>query len=310
MVPTAQPLQDRDAGFVEIGSMTNKHSTRVLVLGASGMLGNAVLRLFAASPGFEVTGSVRSMNSVASLTPRVRSRVLSGIDVENHDSLIQLMSATSPQVVINCVGLVKQLETADDPLAALPINALLPHRLARLCALAGARLVHVSTDCVFSGAKGMYREDDPADATDLYGRSKHIGEVDCPHAVTLRTSIIGHELGSAHGLVEWFLAQSSGVQGFARAVFSGLPTVELARVMRDVVIPRPDLHGVHHVSASAISKYDLLTQVAGVYNKPIPIALDERLVIDRSLDSSRFRAATGYVAPEWPMLIRSMHEFG
>jgi dTDP-4-dehydrorhamnose reductase len=290
--------------------MINEESTRVLVLGASGMLGNAVLRLFAVSPGFEVVGSVRSLSALASLAPQIRGRVFSGIDVESHDSLVQLMATTRPQVVINCIGLVKQLATADDPLAALPINALLPHRLARLCALSGARLVHVSTDCVFSGAKGMYREDDLADATDLYGRSKHIGEVDYPHAITLRTSIIGHELGGPHGLIAWFLAQSSGVQGFARAIFSGLPTVELARVMRDVVIPRPDLHGVYHVSASAISKYDLLSLVASVYQKRIPIALDERLVIDRSLDSSRFRAATGYMAPEWPTLIRSMHEFG
>lgn len=290
--------------------MTTEVSKRVLVLGASGMLGNAVLRLFAVSPGFEVTGSVRSLNALASLAPRFRQRVLAGIDVENHDSLVQLMTTVRPQVVINCIGLIKQLATVDDPLAALPINALLPHRLSRLCALSGARLVHVSTDCVFSGAKGMYREDDPADATDLYGRSKYLGEVDCAHAVTLRTSIIGHELGSAHGLISWFLAQSSGVKGFARAIFSGLPTVELARVIRDVVIPRPDLHGVYHVSASAISKFDLLTLVARVYDKRISIELDERLVIDRSLDSSRFRTTTGYVPPEWPALIRGMHDFG
>ena len=115
--------------------MTTEVSKRVLVLGASGMLGNAVLRLFAVSPGFEVTGSVRSLNALASLAPRFRQRVLAGIDVENHDSLVQLMTTARPQVVINCVGLVKQLADADDPLAALPINALLPHRLARLCAL-------------------------------------------------------------------------------------------------------------------------------------------------------------------------------
>ena len=141
--------------------MTTEVSKRVLVLGASGMLGNAVLRLFAVSPGFEVTGSARSLNALASLAPRFRQRVLAGIDVENHDSLVQLMTTVRPQVVINCIGLIKQLATADDPLAALPINALLPHRLSRLCALSGARLVHISTDCVFSGAKGMYTRGRP-----------------------------------------------------------------------------------------------------------------------------------------------------
>lgn len=287
--------------------MTDPRPTAVLVLGASGMLGNAVLGLFTASPEFRVVGSVRMPASIRLFPEALRSSLVSGVDVENSDSLVRLFATVRPKVVVNCIGLVKQLAEADDPLSALPINSLLPHRLARLCELTGARLIHMSTDCIFAGAQGMYSEEDPSDAKDLYGRSKFLGEVDYAHAVTLRTSIIGHELASAHGLVGWFLAQQGSVKGFRRAVFSGLPTVELARVIRDIVIPHPELRGVHHVSAAPINKFDLLTLIAQVYGKQIDIVPDEKLVIDRSLDSSRFHSLTGYTPADWPELIRSMH---
>ncbi|MDY0744277.1 SDR family oxidoreductase [Paucibacter sp. R3-3] len=284
--------------------------THVLVIGASGMLGNAVLRLFAESDGYRVSGSARSAALLRKLPVKLHSHIVTGVDVDNADSLARLFAVTRPDVVVNCVGLIKQLAEADDPLAAIPINALLPHRLARLCEVAGARLVHMSTDCVFSGKAGNYRESATPDATDLYGRSKLMGEVDYPHAVTLRTSIIGHELDSANGLVGWFLSQTGGVKGFTRAIFSGLPTVELARVIRDHVLPRPELRGLYHVSATPIDKHALLTLVAKAYDRDTPITPDDRLVIDRSLDSSRFREATGYQPPNWPELVRRMRAFG
>lgn len=281
----------------------------VLVLGASGMLGNAVLRLFSESEGFETFGSVRSTAVLSRLAEPLRARVICGIDVENADSLMSLFARVRPDVVINCIGLVKQLAEADDPLQAIPINALLPHRVARLCEVAGARFVHISTDCVFSGAKGNYREDDPCDAQDLYGRSKHLGEVGGANAVTLRTSIIGHELVGAHGLVGWFLSEQGPVRGFTRAIFSGLPTVELARVIRDHVIPHAEMHGLYHVAAAPIDKYELLHLVAKAYGRNNEITPDDRLKIDRSLDATRFRQLTGYVAPPWPKLVQNMHEF-
>lgn len=274
------------------------------------MLGNAVLRLFAQSPGYQVFGSVRSSAARRLLPNDLHQSVIAGVDVENIDSLTHLFAAVHPNVVINCVGLVKQLAEADDPLAAIPINALLPHRLARLCEVAGARLVHMGTDCVFSGAKGMYTEADASDAKDLYGRSKYLGEVDYPHAITLRTSIIGHELDGARSLIAWFLAQEGSVKGYKRAIFSGLPTVEIARVIRDHVIPYPELHGVYHVSAEPINKFDLLTLVAHTHRKTIDISADDQLVIDRSLDSTRFRRATGFAPKPWPELINSMRDFG
>jgi dTDP-4-dehydrorhamnose reductase len=289
--------------------MSNKCG-RVLVLGASGMLGNAVMRFFAQSPNFEVLGSARSPAMKQHLSPDIAEKLVIGHDVNNHDHLVELFERTRPDFVINCVGLVKQLDQANDPLQTIPINTLLPHRLARLCEVAGARFVHISTDCIFSGTKGMYKEADASDARDLYGRSKYLGEVDYPHAITLRTSIIGHELYGARSLIGWFLAQTGSVKGYTRAIFSGLPTVEIARVIRDHVIPNPELHGLYHVSAAPINKFDLLALVAQTYGKAIDIRADDQLVIDRSLDSTRFRQATGFAPKPWPDLIRTMRDFG
>ena len=283
---------------------------KILVLGANGMLGNAVYRTFATSSGYDVVGTVRNASSKIALPDSASGKLLAGVDVEQVDSLVAALEKVRPDVVINCIGLVKQLVGANDPLVTLPINAMLPHRLARLAALVDARLIHVSTDCVFTGRKGNYLESDAPDAQDLYGRSKLLGEVDYPNAVTLRTSIIGTELGSAHGLVGWFLAQSGAVKGFTKAVFSGLPTAVLAQIMRDHVIHNRELRGVWHVSAKAIAKYDLLQLVSAEYSKDIQITPDDQLVIDRSLDSSRFREATGWTPPCWPDLIAQMRQFG
>lgn len=282
---------------------------KILVLGASGMLGNAMFRVLSERRDWQVYGTVRSESAKRFFQGDVAENLIAGVDVENQDSLLQAFIRVRPKVVINCIGLIKQLADADDPLQAIPINALLPHRLARLCELSDARLVHMSTDCVFSGNRGGYRESDPSDAKDLYGKSKFLGEVAYPHTITLRTSIIGHELQSAHGLVGWFLAQQGACNGFTRAIFSGLPTVALAQVVRDVVIPRPELFGMYHVSAAPIAKYDLLKLIAEVYGKEIEIRPNDQLTIDRSLNSDRFREATGYIAPGWFDLIQLMHAY-
>lgn len=281
----------------------------VLIIGATGMLGNAMIRLLSEKADWQVFGTARSESAKRLFPSGIAARLIFGVDVEQHDSLIKAFTRVHPDVVINCVGIVKQLADAEDPLQAIPINALLPHRLAQLCELAGARLVHISTDCVFSGEKGNYRETDPCDAQDLYGKSKFLGEVAYSHTVTLRTSIIGHELQSTHGLIGWFLSQSGRCKGYTQAIFSGLPTVVLAQIIRDWVIPRPDLSGVYHVAAQPISKYDLLKLIASVYGKQIEITPDDKLAIDRSLNTERFHEATGYVAPEWPQMIKTLFNY-
>jgi dTDP-4-dehydrorhamnose reductase len=282
---------------------------RVLVLGASGMLGSAVFREFDGHGMYEVWGLVRNEAFLPYFSSTQQRRIVTGVDVLDEAALSAALGGVRPDVIINCVGLIKQKEHAEDPLIVLPVNAMLPHRLASLCAPGNVRLVHISTDCVFSGRKGMYTEEDPSDAEDLYGKSKYIGELrDIGHAVTLRTSIVGRELNSSRALVDWFLAQQGAVHGFRRSIFSGMTAIELARVMRDVVLPNISLHGLYHVSSAPISKFGLLKLVAAQYGKVIDVLPDDELVIDRSLDSSRFRQATGYQAPSWESMVRVMHE--
>ncbi len=281
---------------------------KVLILGVTGMLGSTVFRMLQQDKSIRVYGTLRNVSGTDYFPVASQTSLLANVDVLDNDSLIAVMTAIKPDLVINCIGLIKQYADVNDPLIALPINAMFPHRLANLCLLTNARLIHISTDCVFSGRKGMYTEDDVSDAEDLYGKSKYIGELhDLPHAVTLRTSIIGHELNSNTSLVDWFLSQTGQVKGYKKAIFSGLSTIELAKVIRDFVIPNVNLHGLHHISVEPIDKYSLLNLIADVYGKKIDIEADEKIQIDRSLDSTKFRQATGYVPPSWPQLIEKMH---
>ena len=282
---------------------------KVLVLGASGMIGSAMVRVLNEAKEWQVFGTLRSEAAKRFFSPSIASRLLTNIDVDSHDALVRAFAQVKPDVVINCIGLTKHHQEASDPLLAIPVNALLPHRMAALCAVVGARLVHVSTDCIFSGAKGSYVEEDAADASDLYGKSKFLGEVNYPHTITLRTSTIGHELETTYGLLEWFLSQEDSCKGFHQAIFSGLPNTVFAQIVRDIVIPRADLSGLYHVGAAPIGKYDLLRLIADVYGKSIDVIRDEGFVIDRSLDSTRFYKATGYDAPSWPTLVQSMYMF-
>ncbi|MCA0978726.1 SDR family oxidoreductase [Qipengyuania flava] len=287
--------------------MEDTEKQRILVLGAGGMLGNAVFRLFAEDSRFSTTGTLRSPAKIRHFTSEESKKLIFDVDVTQDSALASAFDRAKPTTVINCVGIIKQQKSATDPLTALTINAVLPHRLAKLSEATGSRLVHMSTDCVFSGRKGGYTEDDFADADDLYGRTKYLGETDYPHTITLRTSIIGHELESSYSLVDWFLSQKGSVNGYKKAIFSGLPTIVVAQIIRDLVIGNSGLRGVYHLSADPISKFDLLSLLADIYGKQVDIVPDETVDIDRSLNSDRFRQATGYEPLSWPKLLKLMH---
>ncbi len=289
--------------------MNNKIVKKVLILGASGMLGNAILKYFTLETDHIVKGLVRSDDSIKLFPKNLQKMLVSGFDAENISKIEDFISEDVPDIAINCIGMVKQLEESKDPQTILPINSVFPHRLSKLCSKYSIRLIHMSTDCVFSGDKGMYKESDLPDAEDIYGVSKHLGEIDDNSSLTIRTSIIGHELNSSRSLVDWFLSQENQIKGFSEAIFSGLPTIEVARVIDEFVIPKTDLIGLYHLSADPISKYELLKLVSVIYGKIIDIQIDDTFRIDRSLDSNRFREATGYSPEKWPALVKLMYKY-
>jgi dTDP-4-dehydrorhamnose reductase len=281
---------------------------RVLIMGCGGMLGHKLLGVLAER--FETWGTVRAVSGALQRAPGFRpDRVIAGVNADAFDSIVRTFAQVRPDVVVNCIGIIKQRPEAKDPVHSLRTNALFPHQLHQLCLAAGSRLIHISTDCVFSGRKGRYLETDDPDATDLYGRSKLLGEVTEGGGLTLRTSIIGRELSSANGLLEWFLSnRGRTVRGFARAVFSGLPTVVLAELIGDIVEHHAALSGLYHVGADPIDKYELLRLFDRAFETGIEIQRDDSVAVDRSLDSSRFRQQTGFVPKDWPALVARMAE--
>lgn len=274
------------------------------------MLGHLLFRYLSQVENLDVYATARSLQGLSNcFSPELKAKIRSDtVDADNFDSVIRALASIQPDIVINCIGLVKQMPIANDPLSAITVNAQLPHRLSLVCRTANARLIHISTDCVFDGKKGMYTEKDDSNATDLYGRTKFLGELSYGHCITLRTSIIGHELKGRYGMIEWFLAQERSVKGYTRAIYSGFPTVELAKIISDYVVPNEDLHGVFHVSSQPISKYHLLKLVADTYGKNIQIEPYHDIIIDRSLDSSAFMKKTNYVPPSWPQLVADMYK--
>jgi dTDP-4-dehydrorhamnose reductase len=280
----------------------------LLVLGGSGMLGHKLCQ--AASDRMEIAATVRETRPAAeALGLPKQVRMIGGVDAADLASVERAVASAQPDVVVNCIGIVKQSPLAQDPIASIAVNALFPHQLARIGRESGARLIHLSTDCVFSGRKGHYVEGDPSDAEDLYGRSKLLGEVDESHAMTLRTSMIGRELRGANGLVEWFLSQKgTSVRGFRRSIFSGFTTTALSRIILDVVTSHPEMTGVWHVAAEPISKHELLSMINDVYDLGIAIEADDSVVCDRSLDGSQFAARTGFAALSWRTMIEEMAE--
>jgi len=281
---------------------------RVLVLGATGMLGHVVFSQLSVRDRLEVYGTVRQRDQAARwFSPEMLARCLR-VDAFDFDSVIRALGETQPEVVVNCLGVIKQSSLAQDPFTSIYLNSLLPHRLAMACRLAGIHLIHLSTDCVFDGVRGNYREEDPTNALDIYGRTKALGEITSPNCLTLRSGIISHELRGKLGLIEWFLAQEGEVRGFTRAIFSGFPMITFTKIIEEYLLDDPGLTGLYHVSSVPITKYDLLSLVAQQYGKKIAITADDSFKVDRSLDSSSFRKITGYAPPSWPEMVAEMHQ--
>jgi len=272
---------------------------KILILGATGMLGHRAATLL--SERHEVVGTVRSPDPLAEAFAQ-KARLVSGVSVEDFETVAHVMRDERPDAVVNCIGIVKQKPEAHEAVPSILANSLFPHQVAALCAQAGARFVHVSTDCVFTGARGGYVETDTPDAGDLYGRSKLLGEVtDVPGTVTVRTSIVGWEIRQPTGVLEWFANQrGSRIAGYTKAIFSGLATSDIVDVFERLCTEWRDVDGLWHVSTEPISKYDLLTSLRDALAWDIDIVPTDEPAIDRSLDSTRFRHRTRWTPRPWP----------
>ncbi|MBT5311456.1 MAG: SDR family oxidoreductase [Verrucomicrobia bacterium] len=276
---------------------------RLLILGGSGMLGHQLWRGLHAQHDTWVTLR-RPVADFEVHNLFDEAKAIQFDDITDDTALERALGQAKPEAVINCVGLIKQRDEASDEALTLRVNAEFPHRLAKRCGEAGARLIHFSTDCIFAGTKGNYTESDPSDAADLYGQSKHQGEVADAHSVTLRTSVIGHELATNLALLDWFLSQrGQAIKGFTKAIYSGFTTLEMARIVDRILTQHTDLSGVWHVASEPISKFGLLELCREKLGWEGVIEPNDEFVCDRSLNADRFNAATGYTPPSWEAMI-------
>ncbi|OEE39767.1 dTDP-4-dehydrorhamnose reductase family protein [Vibrio anguillarum] len=278
---------------------------KVLVIGASGMLGYSLFSNLHENKELSVFGTIRA-NQPSEHFQGFEENIFTSVDVDDFSTIEHVVESLKPQLVLNCVGLIKQNDIAKNHVAAISINALLPHKLAALCDTVSAKLIHFSTDCVFTGKQGMYTEESAPDSFDLYGLSKKLGEVEYGNHLTLRTSIIGHELSSNLSLIDWFLSQEGQVRGFSKAIFSGLPTCYIAKMLSEKIF-NSDVKGLYHLSVDPIDKYTLLKLVSNSYKKNILINPDDTLHIDRSLDSTKLRTEIDFTPPHWEELVDYMH---
>lgn len=282
---------------------------KILVLGITGMIGHKVFEVLSKYKEFDVFGTVTSLNSFDGLLPSCfKPKIIEGVYADKIETLELAIKEKNPDVIINCIGITKQSNGIKDIKKAILVNALFPHQLADYCEVNSVRLITFTTDCVFDGSKGNYKENDLPTCHDIYGMTKFLGEVkDNKNTLTLRTSIIGHELKSKIALLDWFLSQENDVKGFTEAIFSGFTTLEFAKLLAEKIIPNNDLYGLYQISVNPISKYNLLNLVADVYKKKIKIDASDELKINRSLNSDILRGKIDYNPPSWEYLIKEMY---
>ena len=281
---------------------------RVLILGGNGMLGYAAWQSF--RKDFDVYVTIRgTFSEVERFAIFDKEKTICGVCAEDFPVFEKIANTVNPNVILNCIGIVKQIREAADPIKSIEINSLFPHKLAVMCSMNNCRLIHLSTDCVFSGKKGRYTEDDTPDPLDLYGRTKLLGEVAGGNALTIRTSMIGSELSTKHGLLEWFLSQNDkSIKGYTNVIFSGFTTTALCAILKDIIINHVDFKGLYHVSSEPISKYKLLLLIKEKMDLKTRIIANDEFKCDRSLDSSKFRREAVYYPPSWEDMIKEMAE--
>lgn len=284
---------------------------KILILGSNGLVGNTITKYFFERGDYQTFATLRDYSKLKLFHKKYHQKFLMIENILDYAETEKIIKSINPDILINCLGITNK-EILINPIQVekfITINSLFPHWLQRICSDLGARLIHFSTDCIFSGNKGSYSEQDIPDPPDIYGRSKLLGELNYENTLTIRKSVIGHELASKKGLLEWFLNQNNFVQGYKNVIFSGITVLELARLIDTYIIPRSNLKGILNISGESISKFDLLKILAKVYDKSIEIIPNESMKINRTLNGSQFNKLTGYRISSWSSLINSMYEF-
>ncbi len=278
---------------------------KVLILGVSGMLGHKAFEIFDNKKNFSAYGTLRSIKKTPNFTNR--KNIFSNFDAKNPDKFFYLIEKIQPNLIINCIGVISQRKDINDPETAIQVNSLFPHKVAKHINNTDIRLIQISTDCVYSGKKGDYKENDFPDAEDLYGKTKYLGELyQYANCLTLRTSIIGHEIKEKLSLLEWFLNQKKPIKGYTNAIYSGFTTLELVNIIEKVIIKNKN-NGLYHIASKPISKYDLLNLIARHYQHDLKILKEPSYKSDKSLNSSRFLRDFNYEVKSWDLMIQEMY---
>ena len=283
--------------------------TNIIIIGANGMIGNCLFKYLSLKKKYQVYGFVRNKMILNHENKLIDKKKLIEVQILGNNNFKKVIQDLNPEVIINCAGIVKQNPLIKNIPLTIELNSLFPHNLNLICKELNCRLIQLSTDCVFSGRKGNYKENDYADANDLYGRSKFMGEINDKNCLTIRTSFIGHELKNKWGLLSWFISQEKKVNGFKNSIYSGLTTLEIAKIIYKFVLPNKEINGLYHIASKPIDKFSLLEIINEIYQKDITIKKDYSLINDKSLDFSKFREVTGYEPIEWAYALKELKNF-
>ena len=282
---------------------------KVIVFGISGKIGHKIYEVLSKDNKLTILGTTRNINHLPQSIVKLNNHIEEISDVRNLDLVNNIITKFKPNTIINAIGVVKQRSESNNLNYSFEVNSLWPHHLVGIAKKINAYVIQISSDCVFSGSKGFYKEIDTPDPKDIYGQTKWMGELHEKRTLTIRTSTIGHEIDTKNGLIEWFLSQKHNVNGFSNAIFSGISTLELAHSLQKTILPNiKNLKGIFHLAANPINKYDLLIKVANRYNKKIDIIKSTQPKINRSLDSSKFTKQSGYRHPDWNTMIKNMYQ--
>jgi len=282
--------------------------TKLLILGGGGMLGHKALHSL--SSELDTWATFRKFdNRFKSLKFIDKSKIIDNVNAFSFESIEKAIQLVKPDVVLNCIGIIKQLKEYSDPKISIYINSYMPHLLAEYCVRNHIKFIHISTDCVFNGVDGNYREESISNADDLYGRSKYLGEVSDGSTLTLRTSIIGHELLSSFSLVDWFINNSSpDIEGYKNAIYTGFPTCIFINEIFKLIKYFPKLSGLYHVASDPITKYDLLCKINKIYCLNKTLLPNDKFICNRSMNYSKYKIATNFKPLPWEEMITRMYE--